>query len=112
VAVTIIKELAKQAEHHVTHDACFLEAYMPDVTPLVTTNNGDFYTQNALLTLPESRSFLTHPLTIPVRWTPGTIAPVQGPHISLHVQKQQGVALVRESTRVRAQPAALTVNKN
>jgi len=52
VAVTIIKELAKQAEHHVTHDACFLEAYMPDVTPLVTTNNGGFYTQNALLNAP------------------------------------------------------------
>ena len=52
MAVMIIKELAKQAEHHVTHDACFLEAYMPDVTPLVTTNNGGFYTQNALLNAP------------------------------------------------------------
>lgn len=50
--MAVIKELAKQAEHHVTHDACFLEAYMPDVTPLVTTNNGEFYTQNAMLTLP------------------------------------------------------------
>ena len=52
MAVMIIKELAKQAEHHVTQDACFLEAYMPDVTPLVTTNNGGFYTQNALLNAP------------------------------------------------------------
>jgi len=53
VAVTIIKELAKQTEHHVTHDACFLEALHARCHPTSYHQQWRFlYPKNALLTLP------------------------------------------------------------
>jgi hypothetical protein len=75
---------------------------MPDVTPLVTTNNGDFYTQNAQLALPVFPNTSTnHPCQVdPRNHSSGSGPTGQPPHT-----KTTGSCPRTRSTRVRASRA-------